>query len=677
MHEAICRNAPPSLAASVPRFAGRVLHVGCGRGQLGAALKHVRQAEVYGLEPVAPLAQEAEHKLDAVAQLPFDTDELPFPEAGLDCIILDRVPRRAEALKTLVSRLAPLLTPTGYLLVYVRVLSSWRVRARLDIPPELTCPEVEAALAECGFQTLSRRPVVDEDMAGIAFKQPGKYEVDGHNVHVNTAAEIPQLALTGYLLMCTSTTYNIIGHADQLFDSGRPEAAHEILSIVMEHCGDRPGTAAQLAVRLQLCLLAWDVKTPPMPPATGEGATPAKRLERFWEAQNHFYLATEHFPKSPEPYQCQAQFWRRLGDEDMAARLVRTAAYASPEADVQAFPTAMHAAARPAEEPPEWREGGWPRKVLMVTRQGPQYGLDVLYDGLCQLLGSDAVDEFPWKPSLHGEAPDSFRSYPCTFDWPGAPLGSDEVLERLAAGYYDAVLYGDVLMGLPAALARGIASAAGDTPLAFLDTEDDPCNNRPALLAHLAIEGNRPYFKREMLSACDYGPEAWPMPFAYPDSRVPERVHYERAEPVFWAGDRRFGLRQLYVSAVSERLGQDFGRRYEQDEYAKALTRSRIGLNCFGLGFDTVRYWELAAHGCMLLSERLPIAVPHNFRDGESAVFFDDLGALLNKLDHYVNHPGEVQAIAEAGRERLKRYHTSSARARMLLGWLSAACTKG
>ncbi len=72
----------------------------------------------------------------------------------------------------------------------------------------------------------------------------------------------------------------------------------------------------------------------------------------------------------------------------------------------------------------------------------------------------------------------------------------------------------------------------------------------------------------------------------------------------------------------------------------------------------------------MLLSERLPIRVPLNFVDGETAVFFDDLGDLEEKLTYYLVRPDESAAVARAGHEHLKRHHTGAARARQLLGWI-------
>ena len=183
----------------------------------------------------------------------------------------------------------------------------------------------------------------------------------------------------------------------------------------------------------------------------------------------------------------------------------------------------------------------------------------------------------------------------------------------------------------------------------------------------LGVESIAGFFKREMLACADYGPDAHPLPFAYPDRRAPEVGDGPRNTPIFWAGHREFGLRRLYLEHIESALGLKLDTVYDQAEYVRVLMDTLIGLNIFGCGFDTVRYWELPAHGCMLLAERLPIRIPHNFRDGESAVFFDDTRDLEDKLRYYLAHPDEARAIARAGHEHFKRFHTGSMRARQLL----------
>jgi hypothetical protein len=256
------------------------------------------------------------------------------------------------------------------------------------------------------------------------------------------------------------------------------------------------------------------------------------------------------------------------------------------------------------------------------------------------------------------------------FDRRGAARSLDQIVEELRHGAFDLILLGDVEQHVGAEAMRAMLDAAQRTPIFVIDEQDDPLNNLPDTLAFLGRDRVHGYFKREMLACWDYGPTTRPLPFAYADHRVPNELSWERSESLFWAGHRQFGLRRLYVERMEQLMGQSFDRKYSQDEYAGALQRSRIGLNLFGFGFDTVRYWELPAHGCMLLSERLPIRIPHNFVDGESAVFFDDLPGMEEKLDYYLNHPAEAEAIARRGHEVFTKHHTASARARQMLGYV-------
>jgi len=86
----------------IPAGCTRVLDVGCGGGNFGAALKQSRQVEVWGLEPVASAVAEAAKKLDRVIEGIF-TPEAELPRASFDAIIfndvLEHLPDPASALR--------------------------------------------------------------------------------------------------------------------------------------------------------------------------------------------------------------------------------------------------------------------------------------------------------------------------------------------------------------------------------------------------------------------------------------------------------------------------------------------------------------------------------------------------------------------------------------------------
>ena len=74
----------------VPRSTQRVLDVGCGTGTFGAAVHELTKAEVWGVEPFAPAAEEAVRRLHRVIVAPFDSD-VDLPEHHFDCIFFNDV----------------------------------------------------------------------------------------------------------------------------------------------------------------------------------------------------------------------------------------------------------------------------------------------------------------------------------------------------------------------------------------------------------------------------------------------------------------------------------------------------------------------------------------------------------------------------------------------------------
>ncbi|NTV97189.1 MAG: tRNA (5-methylaminomethyl-2-thiouridine)(34)-methyltransferase MnmD, partial [Thiobacillus sp.] len=65
--------------------------------------------------------------------------------------------------------------------------------------------------------------------------------------------------------------------------------------------------------------------------------------------------------------------------------------------------------------------------------------------------------------------------------------------------------------------------------------------------------------KREMLAGVDYGPDVFPMPFAFADDRIPPWHDGARSRLLFWAGERRYGLRALYLDRIESLLDLKLG----------------------------------------------------------------------------------------------------------------------
>ncbi|HNR33473.1 MAG TPA: glycosyltransferase, partial [Candidatus Hydrogenedentes bacterium] len=570
--------------------------------------------------------------LNAVVEEPGEA--CPFPDAHFDALLALEIDPDANVLRDRLTRLAPSLNPRGYLML------------RAPAPPDETATEAADTV---------RRHAYDRILEAARDAGFGLY----HRAPLARGRGVPPVIEAGdgdapageCLLVLVRPDYNPLEHAEALFDAGRPDSAFEVLALIPAVYLQETDVRINVRALMQLCLLS-DLKR----------RADLRPLDHFDKAQELFHQLVFDRPDFAPAYQCQAEFWRLLGDRDMARRLLRSAQRVAPSdavaRQIGALPPPPETRAA-AEAAPDWAPAGRAApRVLFVLHPRPHYGLDVLYDGLCATLGDNNVVEFPYKPSLHGAPPEEYKEYPCTFDRPGRPVALEELLDQLAQGEFDVVLYGDCEANLPRETAHAIARAAGNTPLFIVDALDAAMDLRARVMDQLGVASVAGYFKREMLRCVDYGPNAFPLPFAYPDCRVaPAPGATPRPRQFFWAGHRQSGLRRLFLERIEARLGVELVAGYPQEQYLTLLHESRVGLNCFGFGFDTVRYWELPAHGVVLFSERLPIRIPFDFVDGESAVFFGDLEEMETKLDRLLASPDECARIAAAGRAQLLRHH--------------------
>ena len=466
------------------------------------------------------------------------------------------------------------------------------------------------------------------------------------------------------LLRFQRFTYDPVAHAREHLREMGFGFALAVLNEVPEHWYTSDEARGLHEAERLVCLLAQD-----------RHAGPRLRLLHFVSALHAYNRACTFVPLHVPAYQCMAAFWRGVGRPDMGRRLLTTVETILPS------PAGAESLERLTGQGPAEREFNYPAyrpenplRILFLCHPESDFGADVLFDGLRRVLGSENVVGYPWKPTLHGESPELAFGYPCTFGWPDGPVPVSSLEKELAEGRFDVILHCDAHGTLPVEDTRRLLDAAGSTPVFLLDTWDECGNLQEIIPERDGIRHVAGYFKREMVAGLDYGPNAWPLPFAYPDDRFMEWDDSVEREGDFWAGKLIGGARRLLLSWLTPQvpIAGAWGTPYSQADYAALLRQQMIGLCFFGNGFDTVRYWELPAHGVMLLAERSPLVIPNNFEDGVQAVYFDHAADLLDKTRYYLAHPAEAAAIARAGHAHAREYHTGTVRARQCLGVIQA-----
>lgn len=334
-------------------------------------------------------------------------------------------------------------------------------------------------------------------------------------------------------------------------------------------------------------------------------------------------------------------------------------------------------------------------KVLFLPDTGiPDFLQDAVFHGLHALLGDDVV-EWPPLPRYRGASPPDGERYPFAyFDLPPHPGGTlEELLD-----WCDAV----VMPSLRDGALPQVRAALGRKPTAFVDGEDHPYVR--GIVRHVDL-----YFKRETLVSApwlrartparrvyhylrdrEYGRDSLRQHVAVATARnvipLPFGIIDVGFEPE--GSDDEYGIAFLgrITSRERERLVEDLqrvgvpvfvgGGDLPWPDYMKALSRTFIAVSVRGLGYDTLRYWEIPYAGALLLAEVPRVVIPDNFVDGKEAVFapFERLAWEAEALIHAAANEDYdfVGAMAARGREAVLSRHTSVHRAQAVLERLAS-----
>jgi hypothetical protein len=334
-------------------------------------------------------------------------------------------------------------------------------------------------------------------------------------------------------------------------------------------------------------------------------------------------------------------------------------------------------------------------RIAFLANPVPDYLQDAVFHGLVSILGSDNVIEYPPLDRYHSAAPpDALQPHM----WFGFPE-PDRVGLRELVDWADAIVIGSLRDGVRDAVGEVLALPSRP-PVALLDGEDDA-------FVRGAVSSVDAYFKREVLAS-----RAGSMP-----RELVRRVHraarrrYEKRDPLadpvrlaLTGDDRLTPLPLAWIGPLPERRPVEYdvaflpatptplrtavtrtlehlraeglrirlldvGERLGWQEYVDVLCRSRVGISVRGGGYDTYRYWEVAAAGALLLAEPTRIVIPGNFVDGREAVFAP-VGKMASRLRELL--AGETEELAAAGRRRLAAAHTGVHRAEKVLDVLSS-----
>jgi hypothetical protein len=118
-------------------------------------------------------------------------------------------------------------------------------------------------------------------------------------------------------------------------------------------------------------------------------------------------------------------------------------------------------------------------------------------------------------------------------------------------------------------------------------------------------------------------------------------------------------------------LGSEHRKGFPHEAYLKILSQSLCAVSTYGMGFDTVRYWEIPYSGSVLISRRPRTLIPNNLKEGKYAFFFDNLKELKQHVEYIIEDPEYAIKIGKESREFVMKYHSPEARVRTIINALT------
>jgi SAM-dependent methyltransferase len=199
------RSSPLNALAPMPP--GRILDVGCGRGDIGSAFV-ARGWTVSGIEPSEGACMAArERNVDAFAGT---LEEAPFPPQHFDAILFQHSLEHVAVPREDVRRAWELLRPGGVLIISVPNFGSWQRRAfqadwrHLDVPrhrTHFTSSGLQQLLGDSGFTQIEISTTSSPDGLPMTL------------YHKLAHRPVPSSRMVGYALMVVMPVLGLVGRA--------------------------------------------------------------------------------------------------------------------------------------------------------------------------------------------------------------------------------------------------------------------------------------------------------------------------------------------------------------------------------------------------------------------------------------------------------------------------------
>ncbi|MFH1898659.1 MAG: glycosyltransferase [Candidatus Desantisbacteria bacterium] len=319
-------------------------------------------------------------------------------------------------------------------------------------------------------------------------------------------------------------------------------------------------------------------------------------------------------------------------------------------------------------------------RFLFINSLSTDYVEDLLFDGLTEILGKENVISYPVNRKYYFSTacyPKNIGKCRSVFDYLEDLSAIKKKIQNKA---FDAIIIGSTKEDAFKYYLNLIDDLPKGMPVIYVDGGDWPEIGGDAKREHFEELFNKaasfkPFnliFKREYIKDKDYAKNVFPFPMSFKSIHNLKMVA-KKYNVTFWAVESheiRIKAMRLLMDKYDCNdngtiLGQKF-KRYKRKglAYLSELSASKIALNFRGVGWDTLRYWEIPGMKTFMITGHPKIVIPNNFVDREHVVYCkDDLGDLIPLIDYYLQNEKERETIAKNAQKHLSKYHTHIQRA--------------
>lgn len=314
-------------------------------------------------------------------------------------------------------------------------------------------------------------------------------------------------------------------------------------------------------------------------------------------------------------------------------------------------------------------------KILFINSKTPDYIEDQLFSALTDILGEKSVKSYPVNYRYYIKR----KKYPLNMGKCRtiADFMKDKykLARELKEFEYDCIIIGSTKRDTFESFSEISHCLPKNLPIIYVDGGDYPEIGGDAVRLGFkplfdSVANNFTFkhiFKREYLVNNEYADNVYPFPMAFKPQPVvlPNKKKYDvscwcvESDPI--RTQALAILENLYdCRSNGTTRGQTF-RNYKRKGmgYLKELGSCRISCNFRGVGWDTLRYWEIPALQSLMLSQKPQIVIPNNFVNGEHVIFCkDDLSDMTALIDYYLSHSDETDEISASARSFLMKNHT-------------------